>query len=141
MYKKILVPIDVSHLESGELGLNAAAKIAKASGAELVLLSVIADLPNLVASQLPADFAKKAAASTEEQLKGIAKKCGLADGSYQTAVRDGPAHHEILSEAESVGADLIVVASHRPELSDYLLGSVAAKVVRHADCSVLVVRK
>jgi universal stress protein F len=141
MYKKILVPIDVSHSESGELGLNAAVKIANASGAQMVLLSVIADLPNLVASQLPPDFAKQAAASADEQLRAIAKKCGLADGAYKTVVRDGPAHHEILDEADQIGADLIVVASHRPELADYLLGSVAAKVVRHANCSVLVVRK
>ena len=37
-------------------------------------------------------------------------------------------------------ADVIVIASHDPGLADYLLGSVAARVVRHAHCSVLVVR-
>ena len=36
---------------------------------------------------------------------------------------------------------MIVMASHDPVLSDYLLGSVAARVVRHAHCSVLVARK
>jgi nucleotide-binding universal stress UspA family protein len=35
---------------------------------------------------------------------------------------------------------VIVLASHRPELKDYLLGPNAARVVRHAKCSVLVVR-
>ena len=38
------------------------------------------------------------------------------------------------------GVDLIIVASHRPGLQDYFLGSTAAKVVRHAKCSVLVIR-
>ena len=42
--------------------------------------------------------------------------------------------------AKEIGADLIVMGSHRPELADYLLGANAAKVVRHADCSVMVVR-
>ena len=38
------------------------------------------------------------------------------------------------------GATLIVIGAHRPDLKDYLLGPHAARVVRHAECSVLVVR-
>ena len=38
-------------------------------------------------------------------------------------------------------ADLIVVGSHRPAMRDYLLGTNAARVVRHAHCSVLVARE
>ena len=52
----------------------------------------------------------------------------------------GTAYEEILTTARSFGADLIVMASHRPELKDYLLGPNAARVVRHSDVSVLVVR-
>ena len=78
--------------------------------------------------------------TAEDQLKTVASNAGLGDGKFSTAVRHGSAHHEILDEAESSDVDLVVVASHRPELSDYLLGSTAAKVVRHANCSVLVVR-
>lgn len=140
MYKKILVPIDVSHPESGGIALGAAAEIADASGAEMALLSVIADVPNLVAAQLPSGYAEKAAATAQQELENIAGKAGLKDGSYTLSVRDGAAHHEILEEAEKIGADLIVVLSHLPELTDYLLGSTAARVVRHANCSVLVVR-
>ena len=36
--------------------------------------------------------------------------------------------------------DVIVMASHQPKFSDYLLGSTAARVVRHAKCSVLIAR-
>jgi nucleotide-binding universal stress UspA family protein len=39
-----------------------------------------------------------------------------------------------------VNADLIVMASHKPTVTDYLLGANAAHVVRHAGCSVMVVR-
>lgn len=42
---------------------------------------------------------------------------------------------------DMLGADLIVMASQRPELKDYLLGPNAARVVRHAEQSVLVVRE
>ncbi|WP_179655998.1 universal stress protein, partial [Salmonella enterica] len=37
-------------------------------------------------------------------------------------------------------ADMVIIASHRPDITTYLLGSNAAAVVRHAECSVLVVR-
>ena len=48
---------------------------------------------------------------------------------------------ELLREATEWRADLIVVGSHRPVMSDYLLGSNAKTIVRHAQCSVLVVRE
>ena len=37
-------------------------------------------------------------------------------------------------------ADCIVIGSHKPGLIDYLLGSTAARVVRHAPCAVHVLR-
>jgi nucleotide-binding universal stress UspA family protein len=57
-----------------------------------------------------------------------------------TAALSGGVHLELLRDAEAWGADLIVVGSHRPVMSDYLLGSNAKTIVRHAQCSVLVVR-
>ena len=47
---------------------------------------------------------------------------------------------KILETAEDEGADLIIIASHQPGIQDYFLGSTAARVVRHAQCSVLVTR-
>ena len=65
----------------------------------------------------------------------------MPDGtSVSQSVRQGTVYREILAEADAVGADLIVMGSHRPELKDYLLGPNAARVVRHAQTSVLVVR-
>jgi len=45
-----------------------------------------------------------------------------------------------LTTAHEQRADLIVMASHRPELKDYLIGPNAAYVAQHAFCSVLVLR-
>ena len=58
----------------------------------------------------------------------------------QALVRTGHSYKTILEVAKEKDVDLIIIASHRPGLQDYFLGSTAAKVVRHADCSVLVVR-
>ncbi|MFC6689379.1 universal stress protein [Jhaorihella thermophila] len=52
----------------------------------------------------------------------------------------GKVYREVLRVAEEAGSDLIVVGAHNPELRDYLLGSNAARIARHASCSVYVVR-
>ena len=46
----------------------------------------------------------------------------------------------ILELAEKEKADLIIIGSHRPDFTNYLIGATADRVVRHAECSVLVDR-
>ena len=58
----------------------------------------------------------------------------------QHIIADGTIYKTIIDTAEDIGADLIIMGSHRPELQDYLLGPNAARVVRHSNKSVLVVR-
>jgi len=55
-------------------------------------------------------------------------------------VIEGHSSRSILNHANSNDADLIIIASHQPGMQDYLLGSTAAKVVRHAKCAVHVLR-
>lgn len=55
-------------------------------------------------------------------------------------LRSGNVYVEVLEAAIKIDADLIVVGSQSPDLRDYLLGPKAARIVRHAECSVLVVR-
>jgi nucleotide-binding universal stress UspA family protein len=56
-------------------------------------------------------------------------------------MRSGDARHEILAYAAEWRPDVIVVGSHgRHGAERFLLGSVSESVVRHADCSVEVVR-
>ena len=56
-------------------------------------------------------------------------------------MRQGGIHQEILEEAKDMGADLIVMSSHRVGVRTYFLGSQAGHVVRYANCSVMVVRR
>ena len=60
--------------------------------------------------------------------------------SMSHTVRFGSIYVEILAEADDWGADLIVIGSHRPSMATYLIGSNAKTIVRHAKCSVLVIR-
>ena len=84
---------------------------------------------------MPSGILDKSVQSSQKNLKAIAKATGVA-----VEVRIGHPYRTILDVADEKGADLIIIASHQPGLQDYLLGSTAAKVVRHAKCSVLVVR-
>ncbi len=134
MYKTILVPVDLGHEQCGEK----AAGIARAIGgreARVILLYVLADVPSYVAAELPKGLLQKNAVKAEEGLRKIANPINA-----EAVVRTGHPSTEILAEAERLGADLIVISSHRPGLQDYFLGSTAARVARHALCAVLVDR-
>jgi nucleotide-binding universal stress UspA family protein len=140
MFETILVPIDVGQIEAGGIALELARDLAKIRGGKLVLLNVVERVPGYVAAQLPAGLYDKAKSDAAATLTDLARRHGLAE-TAEVVVREGPASRDILDFADEIGADMIVIASHDPGLADYLLGSVAARVVRHAHCSVLVARK
>ncbi len=60
--------------------------------------------------------------------------------SHDVHVSAGSIYGKILEAAEELECEFIVMASHRPELTDYLIGLNADCVVRHAKVSVHVVR-
>jgi nucleotide-binding universal stress UspA family protein len=136
MYKTILVPIDMSHIAEGKANIDLAAEHA-AAGASIILLNVVEEIPNWAAVELPAGLLDKSLEASQSELKAIAAAAGL---TVEVDVRTGHSYNTILDVAEEKKVDLIIIASHRPGLQDYFLGSTASKVVRHANCSVLVVR-
>jgi len=136
MYSTILVPIDMAHVAEGKTNIDLAAQHA-AAGAKIILLNVVEDIPNWAAIELPAGLIDQSMESAQNELKAIATAAGL---KMEVEVRTGHSYNTILEVAKEKNADMIIIASHRPGLQDYFLGSTAAKVVRHATCSVLVVR-
>jgi len=136
MYKNILVPIDTGHVVEGKSIIDLAVKYS-ADDAKITLLNVVEDIPNWAAVNLPADLIDKSIESVQSELKAIVTASGV---KMDVEVRTGHSYNTILDVAEEKNADLIIIASHHPGLQDYFLGSTAAKVVRHATCSVLVVR-
>ena len=58
-----------------------------------------------------------------------------------SSARFGNVYQEILAYADKIGINLNIVASHKPNVGDDLLGTTAARIVRHATCSVLVIRQ
>jgi nucleotide-binding universal stress UspA family protein len=88
------------------------------------------------------DIRQQQASSAEEITRRAAEALRNSGLSADTVVREGDPRSSIVDEADEWGADLIVVGSHgRTGLTRWLLGSVAQAIVRHASCSVEVVRQ
>lgn len=140
MFKNILVPIDLADTDLAKPAIDNAAALARASNGRVRLLTVMAMTPVMLAEYVPADFDEQQPQSTEEALAIVANESGIESSRISSTIRQGGIYHEILEEASSMGADLIVMTSHRPAMKTYFLGSNAGHVVRYATCSVLVVR-
>ena len=140
MFKKILVPIDLTEPEFSKPAVDAAVELALASGGEVRIVNVLPMTPVMLAEYVPADFDTQQRQSSDEAVAKLANESGLDSTRLTTVIRQGGIYHEVLEEAEMMEADLIVMVSHRPALKTYFLGSNAGHVVRYATCSVLVVR-
>lgn len=141
MYKEILFPVDVTEESSWKLALPTMIEYANAFGSRIHVMTAVPDFGMSIVSQyFPEDAEEKILNETNEKLHKFTKT-HFSDGlEIQHIVAQGPVYQCIIDTAERVNADLIVMAAHRPELKDYLLGPNAAKVVRHSKISVLVVR-
>ncbi len=141
MFRIVLLPIDLGEESSWRRALPAAIFHARSDGGSLTLLTVIPSFgEGMVGTYFPAGFAEKAMAEAGKDLEAFRATHVPTDVHSKAVVRRGTIYDEILRVAGDIRADLIVMGSHRPTLQDYLLGPNAARVVRHARQSVLVVR-
>lgn len=136
MYKSILLPIDLSEIERGRAMIDLAQKLAD-KDTRIRLVNIVVDIPAFVAAEVPNEIIKTAMTTARKNLQALITAAGL---KADAEVRSGKPGTAILDAADECGADLIIVGSHKPGLEDYFLGSTAARVVRHAQCSVLVMR-
>ncbi len=139
MFKVVLIPIDVGQMDAAAKALAIARKLTDKQDSKLILLNVVEELPGYVASQIPSKVQTEAVAHAQNTLTQMVEDHKLPSGT-EVMVCDGHPPTKILVVAQEKNADVIVIASHDPGLADYLLGSVAARVVRHAHCSVVIVR-
>ncbi|SMD18976.1 universal stress protein [Rhizobium sp. RU36D] len=136
MYKKIIVPVDCGALDKGEKILQKASSLLDAGG-EIILLTVIEDMPGYLAIDLPVDIIENAVNDGKGKLASLKQKTGI---EARVELRSGAPAREILAAAGEHGADLIIIASHVPDIGNYFIGATADRVVRHSKCSVLVDR-
>ncbi len=140
MFKKILVPVDLADIETSRRAIIAAVELAKAGDGTVRLLYVRSILPVTYMEFVPPEFDDEQVDKSMNALAKIASEMELSGDRISCAVRIGAIYNEVLDEVEQQGIGLVVIGSHRPTMATYLLGSNAATIVRHAKCSVLVIR-
>ena len=151
MFKHILIPTDFSPTSHAALRLGL--ELALAHGSELTLLHISEEFSatslrtedNMdIADDLIAFDEKRLGLALWERLREL-----TSDGTSQTSgalkvtkrIMTGAPAQRILEVADEVLADAILMGTHgRHKLLDRLLGSTAERVLRGANCSVLVVK-
>ncbi|MDW4550534.1 universal stress protein [Defluviimonas sp. D31] len=134
MYKKILIPMALDH-GIGISAIGVARHLLDKDG-EIVALHVYEAPQGSVRTYLDEEAVTSAFQAARARLEQR-----VADHKDVTPViLAGHTGRTIADYANEIGADCIVIGSHKPGLKDYFLGSTAARVVRHAPCSVHVLR-
>ena len=141
MYKTILLPLalDQGH---GSRSMEIARRL-RAEDGKIIAVHVLDKIPGFASyymspdnEKMPADIEKEIQAAA---IKGIAERIG-PEKDVEAVVLTGHPGRTITDYAEKIGADCIIVGSHRPEMKDFFLGSTAARIMRYAPCSVHVLR-
>ncbi len=141
MFKTILVPVDLGEVEAARPAIDKAVEIARSSTESTIRLIYVRPIvPVTYMEFMPPAFDEEQQADADRRLAELAAGVDLPSERVSAAVGLGSVYNEVLNQADQIGADLIVVGSHQPSMATYLLGSNASAIVRHAKCSVLVVR-
>ncbi len=134
MYSKIII---ASALDQG-FGPKAieTAKKLMSKGGEIIALHVIQPTNEVVQSFVTEEAKSKARETIKEMMADRLRD----EQSIEPVILTGHPGSEIPAYAKKVGADCIIVGSHKPGLQDFFLGSTSSRVVRHAECAVHVLR-
>jgi len=141
MYKNILLAVDLNDETSCRKPLLSAVELARTFGARLHVLTVVREVEAILgASAVPLGY-DVITSDLENRIAALIRRVNASDLKPNILVTHGASiYAKILGAGEEAEADLVVVGSHRPAMKDYLLGTNAARVVRHARRSVLVAR-
>ena len=135
MYMNILVPVSFDEDRDARQAIDVARTLS-GEGAHITLLHVIEQVPSYAQTYASHEYLTEAHKAVQAELDKMAEAIPNCEG----VIIDGHSGRSILDYAKEKWSDCIVIASHRPGLQDYFLGSTAAHVVRHAGCAVHVIR-
>lgn len=137
MFNKIAVPVDLAHADNLSHALNTAADLAKHYGASVTYIGVTASAPGALGHN-PEEYA--------EHLEAFARSQGESNG-IETDARAVVSHDPAVDLEKSlsktvaeIGADLVVMATHIPNVADHFWPSHGGKLATHTDASVFLVR-
>lgn len=143
MTKRILCAVDINGPEGEIAILEQAAKLAGMMEAEIDVITVVPDFgASVVGAYMQDHDVKTAQSNAKDMLFAFCEKAlgAEANAKIRHIVAIGSVYAEVLKAAKLAETDLIVIGANRPDLKDFLLGPNAARVVRHSECSVYVIR-
>ena len=137
MFKKIVSPVDLAHAEKLTKALAVTGELARSYGAEICFVGVTGSTPSEL-GRTPEEYSKHLAKFAAEQGATL----GVATSSH-TIVSTDPAvqmNQELEAAGAEIGADLVVMATHPPGVSDYFWSGHGAHLAAHSDASVMLIR-
>lgn len=137
MYRKIMTPVDLAHLDQLGKALSTTADLAKHYGIPVCYVGVTASTPGAVA-HTPEEFAAKLEAFGRQQ---------AAEHGHSVTTKALVSHDPaidldktLLKAVAETGSDLVVMQSHVPNITDYIWPSNGGAIASHSEASVFVVR-
>ena len=138
MFTKIMVPVDLGHLDRLQNALATAGKLSGLYDAPVTYVAITTETPSEHA-HTPEEFQQKLEAFAAEQASkhGIARADARSYASHDPAVDLDDTLMDAVSELD---ADLVIIGSHKPGLAEHIFASHAGHMAVHAPVSVMVVR-
>lgn len=137
MYRQIMVPVDLAHVDRLEKALTTSADLAKCYNIPVCYVGVTAATPGPIA-HTPAEYARKL-----EQFAGTQASIQGVEATARTYTSHDPAvdlDKTLIDAIKETGSDLVVMASHLPGLADHVFASKSGYLAAHAPVSVLLIR-
>ncbi|NVO58028.1 universal stress protein [Rhodobacteraceae bacterium B1Z28] len=134
MYDKIILALSLEHGIAAQ-ALETAQCLGGAN-AEIIAVHVYEPPSGSVSAYLDKELVQQAFEDAKSKLHERVE----GTPNVTPVILKGHSSRTITEYAAEIGADAIIVGSHKPGLSDYFLGTTAARIVRHAPCAVIVLR-
>ncbi|SLN23332.1 Universal stress protein G [Roseovarius litorisediminis] len=134
MYKNVIVSLSLEH-GIGETAIDTARALTS-NGGKIRAVHVYEPLQGSASTYVSEEAVAAALQRVKDDLASRVKDAP----DVEAVLLKGHTGRTLIDYANEIKADCIVIGSHKPGLRDFLLGSTAARIVRHAPCSVHVLR-
>lgn len=137
MFERMMVPVDLAHIETLRPALQVASDLAAHYSCEVHYVSITANVPGSVA-RTPEEYQQKLEifAQQQSEIHGQPVKARAITSPDPIADLD-----DVLTQAiDDIDADLVVMATHLPAHLDAIMPSHGGKIATHTTASVFLIR-
>lgn len=137
MFSKIMVPVDLRHTSRLDKALTIAANLARADNARVTYVGVTSPEPGALGHN-PREYDERLQrfAAAQGELHGIDARGHMIEAGDPAVDLD----KKLTGAARELDADLVVMATHLPKVTDYIWSSHGGFLASHAKASVFLVR-